>query len=136
MYNELVKRLRYCSKERSGCGMCALSSDCVLRAGLLTQAADAIEYMQKIIPVQPYGRLIDADILMDVIAKNSYPVWQGHDGFEYGMTVHGIQQVVAEAPTIIPAKTILENEIKIIDTKGKPNYDSKHRFIIPTEDSE
>jgi hypothetical protein len=41
--DELVKRLRYCSKERDGCGMCALSSDCVLRVGLLTQAADAIE---------------------------------------------------------------------------------------------
>lgn len=43
MYDELVKRLRYCSEERNGCGMCALSSDCVLRVGLLTQAADAIE---------------------------------------------------------------------------------------------
>lgn len=43
MYEELVKRLRYCSEEQNGCGMCALSSDCVLRVGLLTQAADAIE---------------------------------------------------------------------------------------------
>lgn len=43
MYDKLVKRLRYCSEERNGCGMCALSSDCVLRVGLLTQAADAIE---------------------------------------------------------------------------------------------
>lgn len=42
MYEELVKRLRYCSEEQSGCGLCALSSDCVLRVGLLTQAADAI----------------------------------------------------------------------------------------------
>ncbi len=43
MCDELVKRLRYCSEEQNGCGMCALSSDCVLRIGLLTQAADVIE---------------------------------------------------------------------------------------------
>lgn len=48
MYEELVKRLRYCSEEQNGCGMCALSSDCVLRVGLLTQAADAIEEVLKI----------------------------------------------------------------------------------------
>ena len=38
-------------------------------------------------------------------------------------------------PTIIPAETTLENEIKIIDTKGKPNYDPKHRFVISAEDN-
>lgn len=43
MCDELVERLRYCSEEQNGCGMCALSSDCVLRVGLLTQAANAIE---------------------------------------------------------------------------------------------
>ena len=40
---------------------------------------------------------------MDVIAKNSYPVWHGHNTFEYGMTVYGIQQAINETPTIIPA---------------------------------
>lgn len=43
MYDELVKRLRYCSQEPSGCGMCKLSDNCVLQVGLLMQAADAIE---------------------------------------------------------------------------------------------
>ena len=43
MYDNLIKRLRYCSEERSGCGTCELSDTCVLRAGLLQQAADAIE---------------------------------------------------------------------------------------------
>ena len=43
MLDELVKRLRYCSEEHSGCGVCELSDNCVLRAGLLLQAADAIE---------------------------------------------------------------------------------------------
>lgn len=47
MYDDLVRRLRYCSEEQNGCGMCALSSDCVLRVGLLTQAADAIEELLK-----------------------------------------------------------------------------------------
>ena len=48
MNEELVKLLRYCSEEQNGCGMCALSSDCVLRVGLLTQAADAIEELSKL----------------------------------------------------------------------------------------
>ncbi len=43
MYEELVKRLRHCSEEHSGCGMCELSDTCVLRTRLLLQAADAIE---------------------------------------------------------------------------------------------
>lgn len=47
MYDELVKRLRYCSGEHSGCGTCELSDNCVLRAGLLLQAADAIEKLSK-----------------------------------------------------------------------------------------
>lgn len=44
--DELVKRLRYCSEEHSGCGVCALSDNCVLRARLLQQAADAIEKLE------------------------------------------------------------------------------------------
>ena len=46
MLDELVKRLRYCSEEHSGCGVCELSDNCVLRAGLLLQAADAIEDLE------------------------------------------------------------------------------------------
>ena len=47
MYDELVKRLRYCSEETSGCGLCALSDNCVLRVGLILQAADAIAELSK-----------------------------------------------------------------------------------------
>lgn len=43
MYKELVKRLRHCSEEHSGCGTCELSDTCVLHTKLLLQAADAIE---------------------------------------------------------------------------------------------
>lgn len=43
MHEDLIKRLRYCSEETSGCGLCALSGNCVLRVGLILQAADAIE---------------------------------------------------------------------------------------------
>ena len=47
MYDGLIKRLRYCSEETSGCGLCALSGNCVLRVGLILQAADAIEKLSK-----------------------------------------------------------------------------------------
>lgn len=47
MYDELVKRLRYCSEEHSGCGTCELSDTCVLRKRLLLQAADAIEELSR-----------------------------------------------------------------------------------------
>ena len=47
MCDNLVNRLLYCSEEQSGCGMCALSSDCVWRIGLLTQAANAIEKLSR-----------------------------------------------------------------------------------------
>lgn len=43
MYEELVKRLRHCSEEHSGCGTCELSDTCVLQTRLLLQAANAIE---------------------------------------------------------------------------------------------
>lgn len=49
MYDNLIKRLRYCSEEPSGCGTCELSDTCVLRAGLLQQAADAIEELETVV---------------------------------------------------------------------------------------
>ena len=73
--------------------MCALSSDCVLRAGLLTQAADAIEYMQKIIPVQPHGRLIDQDAILREV--DDYP--------NQWMLKNALLQLFHNAPTVIPA---------------------------------
>ena len=47
MYDELVKRLRYCSEETSGCGLCTLSDNCVLRVRLILQAANAIEALSR-----------------------------------------------------------------------------------------
>lgn len=47
MFEELVKRLRYCAEEPSGCGTCDLSDNCVLRSRLLFKAADAIEELSK-----------------------------------------------------------------------------------------
>ena len=55
-------------------------------------------------------------------------------GCKWKQTVDYIKRMVKSAPTIIPAETTSENEIKIIDTKGKPNYDPKHRFVIPAEE--
>lgn len=53
--DELVKRLRYCSEEPSGCGICVLSDNCVLRRRLIQQAADAIEELSaKIEQLQYY----------------------------------------------------------------------------------
>lgn len=53
--DELVKRLRYCSEETSGCGLCALSDNCVLRRRLIQQAADTIEELSaKIEQLQCY----------------------------------------------------------------------------------
>lgn len=78
----------------------------------------------KAILIQPHGRLIDADALA---ISTAVPI----DGKPY-QYVH-IDNIKA-SPTIIPAEIISENEIKIIDTKGKSNYDPKRRFVIMTEE--
>ena len=44
-------------------------------------------------------RLIDADALMEEIAKHSYIVRQKDNSRDLGMTVYGIQQCVDEQPT-------------------------------------
>ena len=44
-------------------------------------------------------RLIDADALMEEIAKHSYIVQQKDNSRDLGMTVYGIQQCVDEQPT-------------------------------------
>ena len=59
MFDILIERIRYCSEEYSGCGTCDLSDNCVLRAGLLQQAANAIEelscYAQQIEELRKNG---------------------------------------------------------------------------------
>ena len=72
MYNDLVKQLRYCSKEQNGCGMCALSSDCVLRVGLLTQAADAIDKLAAYEDAEEQGRMV---ILPCKVGDAAYVIW-------------------------------------------------------------
>lgn len=47
MLDDIVKRLRYCSEETSGCGLCALSDSCILRVGLLQQAANIIAELDR-----------------------------------------------------------------------------------------
>lgn len=73
MYENLVKRLRYCSEERDGCGMCALSSYCVLRVGLLTQAADAIEALRKADPDKPRSERIRTTQNQNTISRWKEP---------------------------------------------------------------
>jgi hypothetical protein len=81
-----------------------------------------------LVPVPPHGRLGDLDELIKKIPVVSYEIYEN------------IRTLLESAPTIIPAEIISENEIKIIDTKGKLNYDPKRRFvissptIIPTEE--
>ena len=77
-----------------------------------------------LVEVPPHGRLIDADALKDNWTHKDL------DLFSQGW---GWLRDLNQAPTVIPAETTLENEIKIIDTKGKPNYDPKHRFVIQAE---
>lgn len=82
-----------------------------------TVATGGREY--KAIPVPPHGVLIERDKLREkefIHAGDAYAVVMSRD--------------IRNAPTIIPADTILENEIHIIDTKGKSNYDPKRRFVI------
>lgn len=94
------------------------------------QVAEAYE-------LPPHGRCIDADALEDNnITYYAIPVLKN-------VTDAAIREAelvirlkdIDNAPTIIPAETTLEKEIKIIDTKGKPNYDQKHRFVISEEEN-
>ena len=56
-----------------------------------------------LIPVPPHGRLIDADALMEIIKAHDYPLRAHFNSTDNGMFTIGIQQVVDELPTIIPA---------------------------------
>lgn len=79
-------------------------------------------------PVPDHGDLIDQDALK---AKGTdiRDTWVDYDGRED--TVRGFSlDMIDNTPTIIPTDTVLENEIHIIDTKGKSNYDPKRRFVI------
>ena len=87
-----------------------------------------------LVPVPPHGRLIDKDALEADISESV--VFSGRDG---NAEIIGAKKIINRlhvAPTIIPAEIISENEIKIIDTKGKLNYDPKRRFVISAEEGE
>lgn len=71
MYDELVKRLRHCSEEHSGCGTCELSDTCVLQTRLLLQAADAIDEMDTLLD----GVSADNDALCETIERLKKPRW-------------------------------------------------------------
>ena len=68
MFDILIERIRYCSEEYSGCGTCDLSDNCVLRAGLLQQAANAIEelscYAQQIEELRKDGYYLQKTKMM------------------------------------------------------------------------
>lgn len=87
------------------------------------------------IPVPTHGRLIDASVIWNLLYDYADSI-----GLPNMMHFDKIMEAAfSSAPTIIPAEGNLENKIHIIDTKGKPNYNPKHRFvisshtIIPTE---
>lgn len=54
MYEELVKGLRDCAE---------VNSLSLYKRGLMKQAADALEELQKRVPPVPHGRLVDADAI-------------------------------------------------------------------------
>lgn len=47
-------------------------------------------------------RMIDADVLLDVISRHSYLVGHnvGYNDVDYGMTMDGIKQCIDEVPTM------------------------------------
>lgn len=62
------------------------------------------------VPVPPHGRLIDADALMEIIKAHDYPLRAHFNSTDNGMFTIGIQQAVNDAPTIIPAEPLKEEE--------------------------
>lgn len=89
MYEKQVKLLRYCAE--ADCTECAVAG-CPGPRELLKKAADAIEELSKRVPPVPHGRLIDADAFT---ADLCFPSEQFKRGF---------CEMVADAPTIIPAE--------------------------------
>lgn len=65
-----------------------------------------------IVPVQPHGRLIDADVLMNEMDKQENALYEhGHEfsfSFKSGGDVctawYNVEMMVEDAPTIIPAE--------------------------------
>lgn len=51
-----------------------------------------------------HGRLIDADVLMEIIRAHDYPLTAHFNSIDFGMFTLGIQQAVDEVPTIVPAE--------------------------------
>ena len=75
---------------------------------------DLDEYKEKLsdcplVEVAPHGRLIDADKLMANIRAHDYLLTAMCNSQENGMFTCGIQQVVDEADTIIPAAPAKED---------------------------
>lgn len=57
------------------------------------------------VPVQPHGRLIDADELMQTIREHDYPLTAYPlNSTDNGMFTLGIQQAVDETPTVVEAE--------------------------------
>lgn len=83
IYEELIKQLKDRAERFDYDGW-------VDTAIILEQAADAIEKLNKRVPVPPHGRLIDADALLDMMFK-----------LVDEETFMAFQQAVNDAPTII-----------------------------------
>lgn len=95
MYDKLIERLRE-------------FADVINRANaqqnanenIVTEAADAIEELQKRVPKTPHGRLIDADALYKIVKKRARNWAGGWSDIECVLTGGDIKN----APTIIPAE--------------------------------
>ena len=101
MYDELVKELR---------GKYGYDTRKDIR--VMKAAADAIEEMQKRIPKRPHGRLIDADALLEQFEKEEKAADEHGRDFSFSFKSGGenctewwpVQQMLMDAPTIIPAE--------------------------------
>lgn len=75
MYDELVKKLRYCGNAVS-CLHCPYWVGCGGSKEDLMRAADAIEELSKRVPPIPHGRLIDADAMVADLKRQCKEVFK------------------------------------------------------------
>ena len=127
---EMPKSCLNCFLSRSGC-RAVLKRMRAMEAGTWIPANYRHDDCP-LVPVPPHGRLIEESKVLDIVSA-----WCPDDDGSVGKDgdLREMLDEIEALPTIIPAETTLENEIKIIDTKGKPNYDPKHRFVISAEDN-
>ena len=104
---------------------------CHFRDALMCEMSGSVPFNRRLddcplISVPDHGRLIDADALIRELEPTED---ERHNGAALLLLV--FLQILKDAPAIIP--TDRSEALRIIDTKGKSNYNPKQRFIIPAD---